>query len=51
MERLVKEVKNKKYTSIGLFASKENITFLSKFYKKFGFEKVNTGMELKKYMK
>lgn len=51
MERLVREVKNKKYTSIGIFASKENITFLSKFYKKFGFEKVNTGMELKKYMK
>lgn len=51
MKRLIKEVRNKKYTSIGLFASKENLVFLSKFYKKSGFEKINTGMELKKYMK
>ena len=51
MKKLIDQVKNKGYTSIGLFASKENIKFLIPFYKKFGFCTVKTSMECKKYMK
>jgi len=49
LEKLINEIKNKKYASIGLFAWKENKANIS-FYKKHGFEKT-TGMELTKYMK
>ncbi|MFA5051225.1 MAG: GNAT family N-acetyltransferase [Patescibacteria group bacterium] len=51
MKKLIEQVKNKGYTSIGLFADKRNIKFLIPFYKKFGFKEVKTGMECKKYMK
>ena len=50
MKKLVKQVKNKKYTSIGLFVWEKNIKAIP-FYKKFGFKRVKTGMELTKYMK
>lgn len=49
MERLIDQVKDKDYASIGLFAWEENPANLP-FYKKFGFEK-SSGMELIKYMK
>ena len=49
MNRLIDEVKAKKYASIGLFAWEENPTNVT-FYEKFGFRKVGTGMELEKYM-
>lgn len=49
MENLVDKVKDKGYVSIGLFAWDKNPQNIS-FYKKFGFEKVDTGMELIKYM-
>ncbi len=48
--RLIEQIKNKRYVSIGLFAwggNSKNIPF----YEKFGFKKVSTGMELEKYMK
>lgn len=51
MENLLNQVKDKEYTSIGLFASDENLDFLIPFYGKFGFELVKGGMECKKYMK
>lgn len=51
MKKLIDKVKNKRYTSIGLFMAEENIKFLSPFYKKFGFKIVKTGMECKKCMK
>ena len=51
MKKLINQVKNKGYTSIGLFASKNSIKLLGSFYKKFGFKVVNIGMECKKYMK
>ena len=49
MNKLIDQVKDKKYASIGLFAwakNPENIPF----YEKFGFKQVKTGMELEKYM-
>ena len=49
MKNLLKQVKYKKYVSIGLFVwegSPKNISF----YEKFGFKRVKTGMELEKYM-
>ena len=49
METLINRVKDKKYTSIGLFTWDKNPP-LKKYYKRFGFEEVNTGMELVKYM-
>ena len=51
MNTLLAQVKDKKYASIGLFAWEENKDANMLFYKKFGFEQVNTGMELVKYMK
>lgn len=51
MKKLIEQVKNKGYASIGLFIAEENIKFLTPFYKKFGFKIVKTGMECKKYMK
>ncbi len=47
---LISKVKNKKYESISLFRWKKNPGNMS-FYEKFGFKKVDTGMELFKYMK
>ncbi len=47
MEHLTQKIKDKSYTSIGLFAWEANKT-LPSFYSKFGFEK-SMGMELKKY--
>jgi GNAT superfamily N-acetyltransferase len=51
MDKLIDKVKGKNYTSIGLFANKENLKFLVPFYKKFGFELVKNGMECKRFMK
>lgn len=51
MKKLVDHVKDKKYTSIGLFAWDKNSKFLFPFYKEFGFKKTKYGMELKKYMR
>jgi GNAT superfamily N-acetyltransferase len=50
MTAMIKKVKDKKYTSIGLFAWDKNSKFLFPFYAKFGFEKTKYGMELKKHM-
>ena len=47
VNKLLDKVKNKGYTSIGLFTGEHNISF----YKKFGFEVAKVGMECKKYMK
>ncbi len=49
MERLINQVRDKAFASIGLFAWEENPANLP-FYEKFGFEK-SSGMELRKYMK
>lgn len=49
MNKLIDKVKNKKYVSIGLFTWEGNPANIH-FYKKFGFEKVGTGMELVKHM-
>ncbi|HEY1074499.1 MAG TPA: GNAT family N-acetyltransferase [Patescibacteria group bacterium] len=49
MDLLIEQVKDKSYVSIGLFVWEENKD-ASEFYEKFGFEKVETGMELVKYM-
>lgn len=45
MSALVAKIKDKNYTSIGLFTDDSAV----KFYKKLGFELAN-GMQLKKYM-
>lgn len=50
MEMLIEQVKDKNYASIGLFMWDKNMG-IKKFYEKFGFEEVATGMELVKYMK
>lgn len=49
MNKLIDKVKDKRYVSIGLFTWEGNPANIQ-FYKKFGFEKVDTGMELEKYM-
>ena len=49
MEALIDQVKDKGYASIGIFAWEQNPHNI-KFYEKFGFQKVPTGMELVKYM-
>jgi ribosomal protein S18 acetylase RimI-like enzyme len=49
MNKLVDMVKDRGYVSIGLYVWDKNIGAVE-FYEKFGFEKVDTGMELKKYM-
>jgi len=49
MNKLIDQVKDKKYTSIGLFAWEENLENIP-FYEKFGFKQVKTGMELENYM-
>ena len=48
MNNLINKVKDKNYTSIGLFATPENKEFLIPFYKKYGFELSETGMEIRK---
>lgn len=48
MENLLKFTKDKKYSSISLFADPNNKDFLIPFYNKFGFELFETGMRLKK---
>ena len=49
MERLIHQVRDKAYGSIGLFAWEENPANVP-FYEELGFEK-SSGMELRKYMK
>ena len=49
MQKLIDKVKDKGYVSIGLFAWEENPNNFF-FYEKLGFEKVDTGMELVKYI-
>ena len=49
MEKLIFQVKGKKYVSIGLFAWEGNPKSIP-FYESFGFEKTESGMELKEYM-
>ena len=49
MNKLIDKVKDKRYVSIGLFTWEGNPAN-NQFYKKFGFEKVGTGMELVKCM-
>ncbi len=48
MNNLLLFTKNKKFSSISLFADPENKKFLIPFYNKFGFELFETGMRLKK---
>lgn len=48
MSSLLAFTKDKKYSSISLFADPENKDFLIPFYNKFGFELLETGMRLKK---
>ncbi len=50
MERLIAQVKDKKYASIGLFAWEENPANIP-FYEKFGFVRKTSGMELDRLMK
>lgn len=50
MEKLVDEVKDKEFASIGLFAWEENPANIP-LYEKFGFVKREGGMELLKHMK
>ena len=50
MNKLISQVRRKKYASIGLFTWEDNKDNIE-FYKKFGFVKVNTGMELVKHMR
>jgi len=48
MDNLLAFTKDKKYSSISLFADPDNKDFLIPFYNKFGFELFGTGMRLKK---
>ncbi|MFA6194943.1 MAG: GNAT family N-acetyltransferase [Patescibacteria group bacterium] len=48
MNNLLTFTKDKKYSSISLFADPNNKDFLIPFYNKFGFELFETGMRLKK---
>ena len=48
MDNLLAFTKDKKYSSISLFADPKNMDFLIPFYNKFGFELFETGMRLKK---
>lgn len=48
MNSLLAFTKDKKYSSISLFADPDNKDFLIPFYNKFGFELFETGMRLKK---
>ena len=50
MTKLIEQVKDKGYASIGLFAWEQNPNNIP-FYEKFGFERVPTGMELVKFMR
>ena len=48
MNNLLAFTKDKKFSSISLFADPDNKDFLIPFYNKFGFEIFETGMRLKK---
>ena len=48
MNNLLAFTKDRKYSSISLFADPNNKDFLRPFYNKFGFELFETGMRLKK---
>lgn len=48
MNNLLAFTKDKKFSSISLFADPENKAFLIPFYNKFGFELFETGMRFKK---
>jgi ribosomal protein S18 acetylase RimI-like enzyme len=48
MNNLLAFIKDKKYSSVSLFADPNNKDFLIPFYNKFGFELFETGMRLKK---
>ncbi|MEI8252370.1 MAG: GNAT family N-acetyltransferase [bacterium] len=48
MNNLLAFTKDKKYSSVSLFADPDNKDFLIPFYNKFGFELFETGMRLKK---
>jgi ribosomal protein S18 acetylase RimI-like enzyme len=48
MNNLLEFVKDKKYSSVSLFADPNNKDFLVPFYNKFGFEIFTMGMRLKK---
>lgn len=48
MNNLLAFTKDKKYSSISLFADPDNKDFLIPFYNKFGFELFETGMRFKK---
>lgn len=50
LDKLVAKIKDVGYVSIGLFVWEDNSN-ANGFYKKFGFEDVDTGMELKRFMK
>lgn len=50
MKELVGKVRDVGYVSIGLFVWEDNAS-AREFYEKFGFESVETGMELKRFMK
>ncbi|MFA6417156.1 MAG: GNAT family N-acetyltransferase [Patescibacteria group bacterium] len=48
MNNLLAFIKDKKFSSVSLFADPNNRDFLIPFYNKFGFELFETGMRLKK---
>lgn len=48
MNNLLTFIKDKKFSSVSLFADPNNRDFLIPFYNKFGFELFETGMRLKK---
>jgi len=48
MNNLLTFTKDKKYSSVSLFVDPSNKDFLVPFYRKFGFEPLETGMRLKK---
>jgi ribosomal protein S18 acetylase RimI-like enzyme len=50
MKTLIKQVKDREYVSIGLFAWEKNPNAML-FYEKCGFVKTSRGMKLEKYMK
>lgn|SRR3989338_1820687 len=49
LNQLINQVKDKRYTSIGLFVDPKNPTVAS-FYKKAGFSATSHGMQLERYM-
>ena len=49
MKKLIEKIKNEGYVSIGLFTWEQNPNNIP-FYENLGFERVDSGMELTKYM-